>query len=461
MGVKAFPAALSPIERAVEYQPDEPRLQLKLARVQAALNHPAQAAAAYQRALDLAPDNVEALANLAVLAVRGGEFETAKRYVQPLLVLSPTDLNGLLVSGAIAVEEKRFGEARRIAQQIATLAPDRSEGAILLARTEDAAGRPREALRILTGQAARDPDNPDLLAQLLQLQRRIGDRAGLQNTAIKLAKAFPDDPVLVIESARAFHARGQEDRVRATLAALHARLPRAAGVSRAIARFWQENYPNAIARREVAALASGASPAARAAVAGVLVELGAAPAALSLVRAEAAGEVAADTIEAHLVTARALAATGQDAAARARTDDIIDFDETNTAALKLRAELRLKQGDGAGALEDAQLAVTTDGEDVDAQLLVGRAFAALNRPTLANGAFGGALRHFPQNDAVVRAYAQWLIAQKRPEEAVRIADNYRRNADRRVTAAATFEAICAAAGPSACAAATRPRVAFY
>jgi len=139
MTVRAYPAALFSIQKAIAEDDSTPRRYIKLAQLQMTMGQPAAAAMAYQSALDLEPDNIEALENMAILAVRGGQFDMAQRYIGPLLSLSPNDPAGLLASGAMALGQRRFADAGKLGDQIIAGMPDRPDGYILKARAASSA----------------------------------------------------------------------------------------------------------------------------------------------------------------------------------------------------------------------------------------------------------------------------------------------------------------------------------
>lgn len=424
--VQAYPAAVPVIQRAIALDSDEPRLWLKLGRAQFQIGNFAGAAASYQRAFDLAPDNVEALQNLALLSVRGGTAEDARRYIEPLMVLQPNDLAGLLAQGALALRDKKYPAASGIADKLISLYPALAQGYMLRARVQASTGRPRDAIAVLEKQSTTGPENPELLSQLLEAYQQAGDVQGIRDVSIRLAKVRPDDPRYAMESARAYHARGDDARARAILATLEKTYAGSTAVIGAIAGYWRATLPPAEARAQVRQMAAALPTATKVALANTLIEMGDAGASATLLAPLAAGEVGAGNVDAQTGYARALIAVGRKADARARLERVIAFDQTNVAALMLRARLSYEARDWTSALNDVQLAQSNDPTNQEAAIMEAQAYAARGDRVLAQQAYASALGSFPDNREIFAAYTDFLRATRQPKLLVNVLSSYAR-----------------------------------
>ncbi|WP_420140246.1 tetratricopeptide repeat protein [Sphingomonas sp.] len=446
---KDYRHAADMMKEAVALDDSTPRRWLKLGRAREASQIYSGAAAAYQQALDLQPDNVEALQNLAVLAVRGGEYDTAQRYIEPLLLLDPDNQAGLLSSGAVALAKRNFAEVDRLATRIVEVAPQRADGYVLRARMHDMQGDSETAVRILEARAKDDPTNSDLLMQLMALYRKLGQRDGIRATAIRLMPLFPDDPRYAMEAARAYQARGDTKRAQEIIARVRTKHGGSPSVMTAIAEFWRNNAPPALAAGEIAKVAEASRPAVRVAMARTILGMGDPAATLRVLEPLTRTPIAPTNIEAHTLSARALLAAGRPDAAQAKVDEVLAFDGSNPEALIVRARLRLNRKLYREAANDAQVVMADDETNSEATLLLAEIRSREGNQVLAANVYGTARQKFPDDVGVARAEIAWLLGQKRGEEAAQRAASFLQ-AHRNASARQLFSETCAQTKAAAC-----------
>jgi len=450
MAAGAYPAALRSIQKAITYDESSSRRYIKLGEVLMQMNNPNGASAAFQAALDLEPDNIEALESLAILSVRGQQFDVAKRYIDPLLMLSANDPLGLFASGAIALNQHRFQDAVGLGDRIIAGVPDRPDGYVLKARALDGLGKTREAIDLLEKQAAVAKEPSELLLQLLNFYRRVGDVRGIRATSIRLMPLFPDDPRYAIESARAYVADGKSDKARAIIDDLVRRFSRNAGVLIAIGSFWHDTEPLTVARAKIAKLAAGSPPRVRSALADQLINLGDPHGAVQLLGSMVPDTITSANIDSQTRFARALLAAGQLDQARAKTAAVLAFDHANPEALLIRARLNLLAKDYRDAVTDAQLVAADDDKNEEAALLIAQIYAAQGNQLLAASAFGSARLQFPNSPDVLKAQTDWLISQNRGQEAAQQATSFFGTHRRSGPAAQILRDICKRTRAPAC-----------
>jgi tetratricopeptide (TPR) repeat protein len=450
MSVQAYPAAMSAIQKAVSYDDSSARRYLKMAELQMQMGRPAAAANSFQAALDLEPDNIEALENMSILAVRSGQLDAAKRFIDPLLALSASDPAGLLASGAIAVSQRRFKDALPLSDQIVTALPDRADGYVLKARALDGLGRTREAIDLLEKRAAVADDPRDFLFQVMAFYRRIGDMRGIRATAIKMMPLFPGDPRYALEAARAYAASGDQGKVHEIIDGLLHQFAHNADVLVAIGDFWRDTLPLPRAQAQIVKLAANAPPRVQSALADQLIGMGDPHDALGLLASLAPANVTSGNIDSQTHYARALLATGQTAQAKAKVDAVLAFDRGNAEALVVRARLKLMAKDYRGAFTDAQLVTNDDDQNEEAALLVAQVYAAQGNQVLAAGAFGNLRQQFPESTNALRAEIDWLISQKRTDEAAQRAVSFSRTHPRSGPATQIARTTCTKTHAPAC-----------
>lgn len=459
MSVKAYPAALVSISRAVKLDDNEPRRWLKLAKVQDLVNNSSAAAISYQRALDLEPTNIEALENLAVLSVRAGQFGLAKEYIDPLLLLQPNDLAGLLASGAVAMNEKRFADAEKIANMITTQAPAMAEGYILRARIIELSGRPRDAIALLEERQNLDAANNDLPRELMSMYRRQGDRAGIRRMAITLHAKFPDDTKYALEAVRAYHGAGRDSEARALIAELSQKHAGNMSVMIAVAGLWRDIEAKPAAVDQIATLAAGTPPHIRATLADMLTSMGEPARAAALLAFIAAQPVTVGNVDIQASYARALYALGRTADLQNKVDALLAFDPVNPGALLLRARIELARGDFMKAATDAGVVTSDDDTNEEAALLLAQIYVGQGNDVLAAKAFGQARGNFPDSPGILDAQTKWLLSRKRAEEATDMAAAYAHAHARQYEGWRIYRDVCIATRNAACAAEARQTIA--
>ena len=447
---RAYPAALAAISKATSLDENEPRRWLKLGDVQMALDQPGGAYQAYMHAVDLAPDNVEGLQALAVLAVRARNFDEAKRYTDSLLVLSPNNPSGMLANGAIATHDRRYADADAIAKQMIAAAPDQPDGYALQVVNLREQNKLVEAAVILEQRSAVSPNDGNLLTQLMEIYQKRGDIGGVRRTALRLAPLYPDDPRYALESVRALQAAGRGQEAQQRLAGLARRYRYNVGAVVAIAQLWRQTLPADQALARVTALADQGSPATKAALGNVMLDMGAIPQVLALLAPLARGKLTTDTIDPHITFARALLLSGRRADATARVEEILDFDATNVGALLLRARLNLARKAYPAALNDAQLAASGDQTNQDAALLIGQVYAAMGNRALESRAFGAARDAFPDSFAVIRAWSDAALAQGDAAQAMSVVSDFALRHKRSGEAWSLYAKLCAASPDALC-----------
>jgi hypothetical protein len=261
---------------------------------------------------------------------------------------------------------------------------------------------------------------------------------------------FPDDPRYAIEAARAYSAQGQQDKVKDIVDDLLQRFHDNPDVLIAIGNFWRDTQSVEAARAQLFRIATGAPPRVRSALADQLIDLGDPQHALQLLASMAPAEINSRNVDAQTHYARALLATGQKAQAQAKVDAVLAFDSDNAEALLTRSRLKLLANDYRGAFTDAQLVANDDENNEEAALLVAQIYAAQGNQVLAAGAFGTARQKFPDSTAVLKAEVDWLLSQKRTEEAAQRAESFYRAHLRSGPAKMIVDSVCKKTHALAC-----------
>ena len=129
---------------------------------------------------------------------------------------------------------------------------------------------------------------------------------------------------------------------------------------------------------------------------------------------------------------------------------MLEFDKANPEALLVRARIKLLAKDYRGAFTDAQLVANDDDKNEEAALLVAQIYTAQGNQVLAAGAYGTARQKFPDSAEVLKAEVDWLLSQKRIEEAAQHAVSFYHDHPRSGPAAQTVHRVCTQTHAMAC-----------
>ncbi|MFO0838986.1 MAG: hypothetical protein U1D55_10715 [Phycisphaerae bacterium] len=147
-------------------------------------------------AASTSPDNAQRVAQLRALAHRhlnAGEFDLSAARLSDALDLSPGEPDLLADLGAALAQARRFDQAdQRFAQALAADPRHRAalDGRALLAATQQ---RYADARALLSRRLELDPDSPQLLLRLGDLDHRLGNAAAARQSWRRAAELGKDD----------------------------------------------------------------------------------------------------------------------------------------------------------------------------------------------------------------------------------------------------------------------------
>jgi putative PEP-CTERM system TPR-repeat lipoprotein len=164
---------------------------------------------AYEAVLELAPENIEALTGLAGLHLRDGELEPAKQHLATIKRKHPKDLRGALLNAAVAAREGRVREAREGVAEVLKRLPD-DVGALSLAGQIAFQDRDWTMAETHFGKAlSLTPDANDLRAMLGRVHLEQGNSEKALATVMPRLNAPTPHGDLLAVAATALLERGQ------------------------------------------------------------------------------------------------------------------------------------------------------------------------------------------------------------------------------------------------------------
>ncbi len=188
-----FSAASKLLERAVELDPENPRIYAELGFTHGSQDKLEQAMAAFSRAATLEPDNGDHLRALAHICLIHENFADARELAQRALTLDPASISSLHHLAYAEYRLGRLNEAVAALERAVALAPADAESVLRLAGTLRDCGRIRDAIVQTTAYLALTPDDADAEALLLELLQADGMAPQLVPHAQRLLARNPYD----------------------------------------------------------------------------------------------------------------------------------------------------------------------------------------------------------------------------------------------------------------------------
>jgi tetratricopeptide (TPR) repeat protein len=353
-----------------------------------------QAYSQYLRLAEQYPDDLEARITLAQIAFTSTNWEELERHGAQAAALAPEDLRVLPLSTARNYRDAVVANnatARRDAARAATeLLVDQPDNIVLRSIVIDDLLRGGNLLAAMTeidAMLERDPGNILYHQQRLNILAELGDMDGLEQQLRVMIAQFPDDTVNKATLLRFYLSRDElnaaETFLRDLVAEAAADDPTARGD---LIRFLAEYRSINVAKEEIAAtVAAVADPLPFLIIdAGLDFASGAGTNAIAtLETAIDAHGTSAQVQMARVTLARMLTTMGNEVGARARVEEVLAEDATNSEALKMRAGWLIADDQTEDAISALRTALDSSPDDAQAMTLMADAYIRSGRPQLA------------------------------------------------------------------------------
>ena len=409
--------------RAVGANDGSAELWTGLGRVQLALREYNGAFYAYSRAAELDRTSAEALQALADISLLGGRLREAERYVEQLELLRPGDPGPLTTKGYIHLRRNKPAEASKMADAVLALRPMDINATILKARALEAQAAPAEGARLLEAQvAARGPSEP-VLQSLLAIYTKSGDASGTLQTRGRLLNLAPSDPDRMYDYAQELYRAGDRDEARPISVRLAASNPGPKRVAE-ITSLWLGLDSREDALRNARDLAARAELAEQVEYANFFVDAGRPDEAEALLGSRAVLPVAAENVDAVAALARARAAARDAGDASRLANAVLEFDPSNDAALRVRADFLLANGGYDAALADARRLTAENPSSAEDRIRLAKVYAMKGNGSLAESTYWRAFQDIPGNALIYDTLKALLIRSKRQSEVAVLEQRY-------------------------------------
>jgi tetratricopeptide (TPR) repeat protein len=373
-----------------------------------------------RKVAELDPKNVDVRVRFARLMLLGGDFEQALKVANEAEQIEDRNAAVRALKGIILFKLGETGTAVTEAQTALDIDPQNSEALIVLAAYRLAHGDPDGALLLLD----RDPDKhaKDLGVQLFKLKvfDTTGDVAKSEQLLKKLIEDFPQEPAFRKQLAQLYLRQHRVDDAEKTIRAIAETNPTNVDAKLDVVRFlYTVKGPDA-ARQELDTRINAGGDVFPFQIA--LADLDYSQGRVTESAALLEKLTQATDSEDHVRDAK-IKLAGQQIdqkdydAAQVLVDDVLAKDKRNVSGLKLRASIRMAQGQLEQAIEDLREAINDQPGSADLYRLLAVAYERSGSIELADEAFGKATKSSQFDPAMGLEYAAFLQRRGTPDRA--------------------------------------------
>jgi Tfp pilus assembly protein PilF len=432
---KNLAAARAEIAAAIADRDDIAEYHVLRGRIELAAGSQSAAFNAYDNALALDATNAEALLAVAQLGLTTGNVQDSFEATERFLALAPTNPDALLVRGIHSIIRRNYTEAIQFADKILADDPDNEGGLILKARALFMLRRPEDALATVEKISSGETDSIPAALTRLEIYRAQGQASKMIPEFELLRKLRPDDLPLRIDEANLRLKLGQRAQGDRLVEDVLADPQAGRDVADQAIALWREYGDPKLSENDLETIARTGSIVSRTALSRFLLERGRAASAARIISRLPASFSRG-------LEARLLILSGKGEAAQRVAADVLDQDNTNCDALIAASGGALQHRQADDALRFAQQAASECPSLPSGWLLAANAYEALGRESGVNRVYGQALDANKQSSLLTRAYADWLVSQKRTREALAMARRLTRYAPALLSAWQLYGDLC-------------------
>src|SRR3974377_736431 len=363
--------------------------------------------------VELDPKDIDARLRLGHFLMAGGALGQALDQANAAIALDGKNPKAVAFRGAVLLKLKDNVGAKREAQAALDIDPNNAEALIVLAMERSASGDSQGGLLILNRPGLTHEKDDELAIQLLKL--RLYEQAGdlnQQETLIrKLVDIYPKVPVFRISLVKIYIDQKRFDDAEKELREIAAGNPSDVGAGLAVVRFLQQVKGPAAAREELLARIKAGTEVFKYQMALAEFDLARGQTDDSIKLLEKLISSANSRDEKIMAQARLaqiqLSRRNLDAA-NALVTDILREDDRNIDGLKLRARVRMEQGQLDAAIGDLRQAINDQPQSSELMLLLATAYERSGSIELAEKEYADATKVSGFDATVGLNYAAFL-----------------------------------------------------
>ena len=315
---------------------------------------------ASRKIAELDPKDINSRLRLAHLALLGGALDQALDWANKAGEIDPKNTAAITLKAGILLRLNDHKGAIQEAHNALEIDPGNAEPIIVLASERYLSDDPKGALQILDGMPPAKKDDPGVVLLKVKIFEKMGDLQQLEAQLRKLVELRPNDVAFKAELVKFYVAHQRLDDAEKLMRSIAAANPADTAAELQVVRFLLATKGAAAARQELDARieAGGTVFPLQMALADLDALNGDFPAGSQLL--EKLVSTAASPADANAARAKLAAmqlARKNMPAAEALIADILSADSHNTDALKLRASIRIDQGQLDDAIADLRQAL--------------------------------------------------------------------------------------------------------
>jgi tetratricopeptide (TPR) repeat protein len=161
--------------------------------------------------VELEPNDIDARLRLARIMLLANSLDEALKLVDAALALDENHVRARVLRAAILLRQNDSASAVREAQKVLDRDTNNSEALIVLAAERMQAGNPKEALAVLDRVGSSDQANLGIQLFRIQLFEQLGDLRQVETLLRSLAKLYPQEPLFRRQLVRLYVAEKKPD----------------------------------------------------------------------------------------------------------------------------------------------------------------------------------------------------------------------------------------------------------
>lgn len=413
-------AARLELLNAIKYKSDKIEAWRALAGVNERVHAPQYLFDNLRRIVELDPADLEARTKLAKMLLAGGAPETALTVLDAGGEAASNNPAALSLRAAILLKMKDRSAGIAEAVKARDLDPADVEAAIILAWDKLSKGDREGALQVLSAPAIASQNDSRVEQERALILAQKGDLGQAEAILHQLIQRKPDDLSLHDQLVRIYTAQQRYDDAERELRSLAESKPENTELELRLVHFLAASKGPAAARDELVKKIKGG---------GNVFNYQIALADLDFTQGKFEDSVATlkSLIDARDSSEHVLAAQAKLAdfylrrrnfpAAEEVVSTILKADARNTKALRVRAAIRMENGQFESAIGDIREALNAEPKSPELLLLLGLAYQRQGKTELAERQYADAHKSAAGNPAVTLQYVSFLQRQGRPEQA--------------------------------------------